>query len=275
MVFKFFIPFENRTHPLKFLLSTIMFAFQTDIDLETGIDLQSTTETAVETNETDDDQLNGGYNNDDHGAEEHDTPSTGKREDDGAEGNDSSLFIYQRAFNPNERAEGMYSLESQEDPDTLKDDSEATTVGNKDNDENESNEVNEDDDGEKENNENAAVHETNDDNEDDEANENDEANEDKNEKEELDVELLEVDQEDSDVRSIDKQEENENDLELQDQEADVVGASDENNNENEFDPELIDDEIANEEIKALTNDEVEDGADDEVIDCVLFYFSSI
>ncbi len=178
-----------------------MFAFQTDIDLETGIDLQRITETAVEAVEADD-MINGGYNNDDNA-----TQSADETEDvannEGNE-NDSSLFIYQRSFNPNEKADGMYSLES-EDQDTLKEDSEGTTVANEDN-----------------------------------------------------------DRDEPDVESRQGQEPSEAELEeLEDQEADV-GTNDENNNDNEFDPELIDEESAIDEIKALTND-IEEEVDVEVM----------
>lgn len=190
-----------------------MFAFQTDIDLETGIDLQSTPEMAVEAIENDD-LVNGGYENDD-------IPSIDETKDannDGEE-NQSALFIYQRTFNPNEKLDGMYSLES-EDQDTLKDDSEATTV----------------------------------------------ANEDAPDVKSIDGEeapQAELESEDpADVELEDPAE-----VELEDQEAEVDANddnNDENNNEDGFDPELIDEELANDEIKALTNDNEEE-ANDEVI----------
>lgn len=178
-----------------------MFAFQTDIDLETGIDLQSTTEMAVEAIEADD-MINGGYNNDDVQS----TDETTEDDLNKGEENDSTLFIYQRSFNPNEKADKMYSLES-EDQDTLKEDSEETTVAN---------DVDEND-------------------------EKDEPNED-------------IEREETPQAVIDSE----------DQEVDV-GTNDENNNENEIDPDLIDEELASEEIKALTNDnEEEEEANDEV-----------
>lgn len=201
-----------------------MFAFQTDIDLETGIDLQSTPEMAVEAIETDD-LVNGGYENDD-------IPSTDETKDannDGEE-NQSALFIYQRTFNPNEKVDGMYSLES-EDQDTLKDDSEATTVANEDVPDVKSIEGEE-----------APLA-------------------DLESEDPADVELEEtadVEVEDpAEVELVDQEAE----VELEDQEAEV-DANDENNNEDGFDPELIDE--ANDEIKALTNDNEEE-ANDEVI----------
>lgn len=163
-----------------------MFAFQTDIDLETGT-AQSATEMAVEAIEADD-LINGGYNNDD-GQTADQTEDTNNKDEE----NNSPLFIYQRTFNPNEKAEEMYSLDS-EDQDTLKEDSEVTTVAN--------------DDGENEEPNDGFV-------------------------ESVDVEALHD--------------------ELEDEEAEF-GTSDENNNENEFDPDLIDDDLHNEEIKALTNE---------------------
>lgn len=190
-----------------------MFAFQTDIDLETGIDIQSTAETAVEAIEADD-MINGGYNNDGiHSSID------GTDDADNENEESTTLFIYQRTFNPNE---GMNSLES-EDQDTLKEDSEATTVANQGDD-----------------------------------------------KDEPDVES--ADGEEAPQADV-KLEDQEVDVELEDQEADVeledqepeIATNDENNNENDFDPELIDEEVASEEIKALTNDIEEDEANDEVI----------
>lgn len=115
-----------------------MFAFQTDIDLETGIDLQSTTEMAVEASEADD-MINGGYSNDDVQTTDETTEDVIEKDEVERE-NDSTLFIYQRAFNPNENAEKMYSLES-EDQDTLKEDIEEANAANDD----EANDANDED----------------------------------------------------------------------------------------------------------------------------------
>lgn len=154
-----------------------MFAFQTDIDLETGIELNSTTEAREEAIDADD-VVNGGYTNDD-------VSSTDETKDaDKAEDDNSTLFIYQRTFNPIERADGLNSLEL-EDQDDLKEDSEETIVANEDGD---------------------------------------------------------TDRPDED--SFEGQDTN-----------------DENNNENEIDPDVTDELVASDEIKALTNENEEDAND--------------
>ncbi|XP_037035918.1 uncharacterized protein LOC119074076 isoform X3 [Bradysia coprophila] len=219
----------------------------TDIDLETGVDLQSTTETAVEASEGDD-MVNGGYDND---ANE----STGEQDatDDEPKGNDEALFIYQRTFNPNEKAEEMYSLES-EDQDTLKEDNEETENEIEDGDKIEPDELGELD---KEPPEGQDTEETMAANNDDDKVENDEPDELDKESLPADTELEELEEEEEHVEG------HSDDVQLEEEEQTEAVNSDENNNENELDPELIDEESANEEIKALTNDMKEDANDEE------------